>query len=79
MPYVVLDAPTLQKLGRLESFVEVRDETGKVLGWFAPCVDGMQLPKALRPKISQEEIERRSREGGGRPLADIMADLEKRV
>jgi hypothetical protein len=27
---------------------------------------------------SHEELLRRSREGGGRPLADILADLEKK-
>lgn len=32
---------------------------------------------AMEPKISNEEIERRLRDGGGRSLAEILADLEK--
>jgi hypothetical protein len=31
----------------------------------------------MEPQINGEEIERRLNEGGGRPLADILADLEK--
>ena len=79
MSHIVLDSQTLQRFGLQHGPLEVRDETGKIVGWFTPAVDPSSVPSHLRPKISQEEIDRRSREGGGRPLAEIMADLEKRT
>jgi hypothetical protein len=33
----------------------------------------------LEPKISEEELQRREQEGGGRRLKEIMTDLEKRA
>ena len=41
-----------------------------------------EVPRSLttmEPKIGNEEIERRLRDGGGRSLAEILADLEKEV
>ena len=35
------------------------------------------MDAAREPKISNEEIERRLRRGGGRSLAEILIDLEK--
>ena len=32
----------------------------------------------MEPQVSEEELDRRQREGGGRTLDEIMADLEKR-
>jgi hypothetical protein len=73
MSKVVLDAATLAKLcggGQ----VQVYDEAGHVVGQFQP------IPESARdPKISEEELERRYRAGGGRPLADILADLERQA
>lgn len=48
---------------------------GRVLGYFTPA------PPArlnLEPQISEEELQRREQEGGGRNLADILRDLEAR-
>jgi hypothetical protein len=78
MAHVVLDAVTAKQFGAHCGLVEVRDEAGKVIGWFTPSANTSALPAHLLPQISQEEIERRSREKGGRTLAEIMADLEKR-
>ena len=79
MSHIVLDAQTLKKLDPLKGSLEVRDEAGKVVGWFTPLVDPSQYQGLPGPQISPEEIERRRKESGGRTLAEIMADLEKKA
>jgi hypothetical protein len=74
MTKIVVDAAMRSKLRNLAEDMQFTDEAGRVLGNFTPWPNG-----SLRePQISEEEIERRLREGGGRSLAEIMADLEKR-
>jgi hypothetical protein len=48
-----------------------------VVGRFVPTVDHSECAE-LEPRVSEEELDRRERAGGGRPLANILADLEKR-
>jgi hypothetical protein len=52
---------------------EVVDAAGNRLGSFMPEYSGYECP------YSDEELERIEEKGGGRPLADIMRDLEKRA
>ncbi len=70
---LILDRDTLAKLGPFDKPLQICDETGHLLGFFQPLD-----PKDLEPTISREEIERRRNEKGGRPLADILRDLEGR-
>jgi hypothetical protein len=78
MTEVVLDQATLAKLRRAQELVKVRDEHGSVVGYFHPVLNASDY-EGLEPPMSEEEIERRLREPGGRPLAEILADLEKRA
>lgn len=75
MTTLVIDAAFRSKLGNLAEAVQFKDEAGRVLGHFLPLLDGAHR----KPQIGEEEIERRLRDGGGRPLAEIMSDLEKRA
>jgi len=75
MTRIVIDAGTRKKLRNLAEALQFTDESGRVLGNFTPVPQGSRR----EPQIGQEEIERRIREGGGRPLAEIMSDLEKRA
>jgi hypothetical protein len=36
-------------------------------------------PALLKPQISEEKIKNRLAQGGGRPLAEILSDLEKGI
>jgi hypothetical protein len=74
MTKIVIDKATRKKLHGLAEALMFTDEAGTILGNFTP------VPKDRRrePQISQEEIERRLQMGGGRPLTEIMSDLEKR-
>jgi hypothetical protein len=58
--------------------VELKDPSGKVLGVFVP--EGLgKLPPGVQSPLSEEDMaERRKAAKVGRPLVDILADLEKR-
>jgi hypothetical protein len=73
MTQVTLDADTLSKLHYLQQPLELHDEHGFLLGYFQPA-------ESARPKspFSDEEIRERQKQRTGRPLADILRDLEQR-
>jgi uncharacterized protein (DUF433 family) len=50
----------------------------RVLGQFTSAIDPAKR-QAMEPDISEEELERRFRQGGGRALKDILEDLEKQA
>ena len=73
MSRVTVNDDLQTKLAGLQQAVELYDASGRILGHFIP------IPASKRePQVSEEELRRRERQGGGRPLADILADLEKR-
>ena len=78
MVKLTIDQDTRTKLRDLKERLQLCDETGKVLGYFQPVVDPT-LYEGVDSEISEEELDRRSKEGGGRPLAEILDDLEKRA
>lgn len=78
MNRVIVDPTTRNKLANARQKVELCDDSGHVFGHFLP----LEQPTAntgREPRISDEEIERRLRCGGGRTLAEILADLEKKA
>jgi len=74
MTRLMIDAATRGKLRGLTEPMEFTDESGRVLGHFVPAANA----DPREPQISQEEIDRRLRAGGGRSLADILKELEQR-
>ena len=77
MVKLTVDREIREKLGDLKQRVELCDDSGRVLGYFYPVADP-SLYDEHDSSITEEELDCREREGGGRPLADILADLEKR-
>ena len=76
MDKFLIDPATLGALPDLDHGVELCDLTGRALGWFVPVVaaadyDGYECP------LSVEQLDAVERAGGGRPLADIVRDLER--
>jgi hypothetical protein len=74
MTRIVIDAGMRKKLRNLAEDMQFTDEDGRILGNFTPATRNSRR----EPQIGKEEIQRRLREGGGRALAEIMSDLEKR-
>lgn len=72
MSVVVFDQQVTEQLEGMLDRAEVRDAKGRLLGMFMPLSE-------LAPPISREELDRRAAEPGGRPLADILHDLESRA
>ncbi len=77
MVRLTVDAETRAKLRDLSEQLELCDESGRLLGFFDP-VDDPSVYEGVDSSVSPEELDRRSREERGRPLADILADLEKK-
>jgi hypothetical protein len=76
MNKIVLDDVLRSKLNGLDAQVEVCDELGKTVGRFLPEKEYMRLLYAIaNEQTSDEELERISREPGGRPLAEIWKSL----
>ena len=73
---IVDDTAKTQFLRALEP-CEVVDSAGNKLGYFLRELDPA-LYEGLEPPFSEEELRHASEEEGGRPLADILADLEGR-
>jgi hypothetical protein len=78
MSSIVVDPATVTRLSDVYHTVALTDSNGRVLGQFIPAIDPAKR-QAMEPDISEEELERRFRQGGGRPLKDILSDLEKRA
>jgi hypothetical protein len=73
MKNLVLDDNLRSKIGDLKEGVEVRDEKGRVIGFMLPSSIVYQLIEA--PPMSDEEMERRFAEPGGKTLAEIKQQL----
>jgi hypothetical protein len=76
MPLVIIPDTLNAKLTAAGGAVELCTTDGTVVGYFTPT--GAKKYN-LDPGISDEEAERRLAAGGGRPLKDILRDLEKRA
>jgi hypothetical protein len=71
MGKVTLDAATRAKLGGLGEQLELYDEAGTLLGYYAPHAP-------VGPFTEAEVEEAFAQTGPGRPLANILAELRKR-
>jgi hypothetical protein len=69
--------PTLSaQLGQFHAGVKICDNNGQVVGYFTPA-SGLKDQRPIQMPQSDEELQRRLRETSGRPLKDILDDLEK--
>jgi len=80
MQKVTLDSDLRSKLNNLKTEVEVLDESGHTVGYFLPAEWHRELVYAwAKAQVTLEELEDSRRQPGGRPLKEILADLEKRA
>jgi hypothetical protein len=78
MKQIVVNHEIRSKLATLESAAELCDDSGKVLGLVVPLnsTNGSCLARN-EPQWTQDEIQRRRQEPGGRTLAEIWRRLGK--
>ncbi|MCE9554974.1 MAG: hypothetical protein K8T91_16590 [Planctomycetes bacterium] len=77
MVRVTIDMATMAKLHNLDSYLEFLDPSGRLIGHFLPATD-RSLYEGVDSPTPPEEIDRRLEEETGRPLKDILRDLEAR-
>ncbi len=77
MVKLTIDQDTRKKLSDLKERLQLCDETGRVLGYFQPVIE-RSIYEGVESPTGKDELLRRSQQGGGRSLAEIFADLEKR-
>ena len=77
MTKIIADETLRIKLHNLAETLEICDTEGNVLGVFMPTDNNKELYSnvCLPEHLTREDIERRMRQGGGRPLAEIWKDL----
>ena len=76
MMKVTVDDSLRSKLKNFRSPLELYDESGRVVGYFTPAADPAMYEEVESP-TSQRELDRRSQEGGGRPVAEILEGLKR--
>jgi hypothetical protein len=76
MSSLVLEQSSIDRLKAVDTGVEVRDSQGKLIGFFIPAITSDEVDQYECP-VSDEELLRRARDEGGRPLAEILADLRR--
>lgn len=69
----VTDARLEAELRNARNGVTLKGADGRILGIYTP-IDS----DSMQPRITEEEIQRRIKAGGGRKLADILRDLDAR-
>lgn len=74
MSVVILDPSAIDKLKAVTACVQLRDEQDTLIGYFQPAVNPGDVDQYECP-TSEEELLRRARQAGGRPLGDILSDL----
>jgi hypothetical protein len=70
---VTLDAGTVAKFENLQDLLELRDEDGRVIGYFHPVL-GAQVARPQSP-FDDAEIQRRRQQRAGRRLTDVLERL----
>jgi hypothetical protein len=78
MAKIVVHDATAAVLRWVKEPVELVDEEGCRLGTFAP-VDDKSLYRDVEIPFTEEELRRFENEAGGRTLAEILVDLERRA
>jgi hypothetical protein len=73
MDRVTLDSSLSVQLSGASHPVPLYDPGGRTLGLFVP---NKTLYANVKSPCSDEELERRERRGGGRSLAEMLADFE---
>ena len=76
MTTIVLDPLSTERLRSVGSSAEIRDQFGHLLGYYRPVARPADVEPYECP-VPDHELDRRTRQGGGRALAEIIGDLER--
>jgi hypothetical protein len=78
MNEVTVDAALRARLNNLDDPLQVRDESGRILGYSHPVVEpAASEATSIRSPSSTEELERRRSQRAGRSLEEILNELNR--
>jgi hypothetical protein len=78
MNEVVVDTALRARLNNLDDLLKVRDESGRILGYFHPVIESAAFEeRAIRSPFSQEELDRRRGQRTDCPLAENLDELNR--
>ena len=77
MSITISDPVLLAEIGRLSGIVDVNDPQGHIIAALTIPDEG-KLPPGMKSPFTDEEMAERRKDRTGRPLADILRDLEAR-
>ena len=72
MERLILQGDTLAKLHHLDRYLQVCDQTGRVLGYFTPAAD-----RPLESPLSDDELRRRLEEPQRLTTPEVLEHWEK--
>ena len=79
MTAITIPASIKPLFGQVSEPVSVQDEQGNVLGFYTPMRQATKEDYARAEVLfTSEEIEEGRQSGPGRPLKDILTDLQRR-
>jgi len=73
---ITVDDALRTRFHNFDSRLEVCDESGHLLGYFTPATANAMY-EGIESPTDPQELQRRSREGGGRSLEAILDDLQR--
>jgi len=78
MSKVTIDQLLRAKINNLDAETEFCDESGRTVGFYVPADRHRELLYAwAKAQFTDEELETARKQPGGRPLAEILARLER--
>ncbi len=77
MSITITDPALLAELRRASGVVELIDPQGNLIGELCLEGDG-KLPPGVKSPFTDEQLAELRKQRGGRPLADILRDLQAR-
>ncbi len=79
MDKIVLDTAIAGQLAHASAHVPICDPSGHTLGYFVPAAEhDREVYDWAKAQISDEELDRRAKEPGGRTTEQILRDLAGR-
>jgi len=79
MSKIVVSDPLGEQMQAADNVTEICNERGTIIGFFQPVWLNQEFQKQMagRCPYTKEELESFRKEGGGTPLGDLFARLER--
>jgi hypothetical protein len=76
MTILTVDSGTSFQLNNLVDLAEIRDESGRVWGYFHPLSSAPGSANVHRSPFTIDELRERQQQRSGKPLSEVLAKLK---